>query len=101
MSLGVLVALIQTNLHLRLQHRNIGKVLAIQNKAAEELYAWQKCLDSVVNKNNCGQLDFLKAILTHKIDMLQRSKPIFTPSHGDRKSFEATLSQLKKLVRFW
>lgn len=101
MCFGVLVALIQTNCHLRIQHRNIQKLLAPQNKSDEELSAWEKCLDSIKNDSS-GKLDILKIILIRKIEMLQGEKTTFvtfTDSEENNKSFQSTLRHLKRTVR--
>lgn len=100
MCFGVLVALIQTNLHLRIQHHNIHKLLAPSDSSHDELIAWQKCLDSI--KNNCSdKLDTLKNVLLRKIEMLQGEKATFIAFAGSRaneNSFQTTLRQLKKMV---
>lgn len=98
---GVLVALIQTNCHLRIQHHNIHKLLAPCNNSDEELMAWQQCLDSIKNNYN-DKLDTLKMVLIRKIEMLRSEREVFTAFSGcgdDENSFQSTLSQLKKLVR--
>lgn len=97
---GVLVALIQTNFHLRIQHHNIHKLLAPRNNCDEELIVWQKCLDSIKN-NNSDKLDALKIILLRKIEILQGKKATFATfgrSESNDKSFQSTLRQLKKMV---
>lgn len=97
---GVLVALIQTNLHLRIQHRNIHKILKPKEQSDDELIAWQTCLNSVKNSGNSQKLDTLKATLEHKIEMLQEKQASLRPfSEDSSKSFEMTLRQLKKMVR--
>lgn len=100
---GVLVALIQTNCHLRIQHRNIYKILAPHSQASgEELGMWQKCLNSIKNiGNNNDKLDALKMVVLQKIESLENMTTTFTSfaqSENDGGSFQATLCQLKKTV---
>lgn len=97
--LGVLVALIQTNVHLRIQHRNIHKILAPTGKP-DDLIAWQKCLESI-SSSNSRKMRSLKLILEQKIEMIQEKSASLTPFEGDndRRAFETTLRQLKKMVR--
>lgn len=101
MCFGVLVALIQTNCHLRIQHWSIHKILAPPDKVDDDVKVWQTCLDSI---KSCGdQLDGLKMILMRKIDMIQTSNASVIPfdsTKDSKKSFETTLAQLKNLVRF-
>lgn len=97
---GVLVALIQTNFHLRIQHHNIHKLLAPCNNSDEELMAWQKCLD-LIKSNSSDKLNELKMILTRKVEMLRGKKATFTAFAGTEEnqiSFQTTLRQLKKMV---
>lgn len=95
---GVLVALIQTNLQLRLQHRNIHKILA-PIKKSDELIAWKKCMDSITNCRNSQQFESLRLILKQKIEMLQEKTTSLSPFAVDsNRSFESTLSKLKKMV---
>ncbi|XP_055326163.1 P protein-like [Sitodiplosis mosellana] len=96
---GVLVALIQTNCHLRIQHHNIHELLAPRNDSDEELTAWKQCLDSIKNNHNY-KLDMLKMVLMRKIEILhaeQATFAAFAASGEDGKSFQSTLRQLKKL----
>ena len=98
---GVLVALIQTNCHLRIQHHNIHALLAPRNNSDDELMAWQQCLDSIKNNHN-DNLNTLKMVVIRKIEVLRSEREAFTAFAGsgdDEKSCQSTLSQLKKLVR--
>lgn len=98
---GVLVALIQTNFQLRLQHRNIYKILAPIQKS-DELIAWQKCMESIANCRNSQKCESLHLILKQKIEMLQEKTTCLSPFAADsNRSFESTLSKLKKMVRVY
>lgn len=102
MCLGVLVALIQTNCHLRIQHRDIQNLLAPRKKANDELGIWNTCLDSIENDRNNDKLHELKMIIIHKIQKLQEMEATLTPftqSGDSEKSFQATLRQLRRMVR--
>lgn len=99
--LGVLLALIQTNCHLRIQHKEIEKVLALTSKSETELNEWQNCLNSLKNTMENDKLKALKMILLEKIEAIQaenESKRVFSKSEESKKSFETTLRQLKKLA---
>lgn len=101
--LGVLVALIQTNIHLRIQHRNIHKILAptrLNTDKPDDLIAWQKCLESI-SSSNSREMRSLKLILEQKIEIIREKSASLTPFEGDsdREAFETTLRQLKKMVR--
>lgn len=101
MSFGVLIALIQTNCHLRVQHRDIYKILAADKKDDDDVKVWQKCLDSMKTHVNGDKLDGLKMILLHKIETIEAknaSTAAFGTMEGNEKSFDTTLRQLKKLV---
>lgn len=97
---GVAVALIQTNFQLRIQHRNIHEILKPQRTTSIETEVWQKCLDSVKNRNN-DRLNELTRMLENKIEALRRETEKFIPfdrMDGNSKSFQSTLRQLKRMV---
>lgn len=96
MSVGVLIALIQTNIQLRIQNRDIQKRLR-QNKSSDELIAWKNCLTSIQTSAETTKMEFLKMILVEKIKSLEAS-PINMIS--DKKTFQKTLRILKKTVNF-
>lgn len=100
MCFGVFVAIIQTNCHLRIQHRNIQKILA-SSKSNVELRSWQKCLESIKSCTLDERFDRLKTILERKIEALESIEMSFTPfAQGEDTddSFKMTLRHLKKLV---
>lgn len=98
MSFGVLLALIQTNIHLRIQHRNIHKIL-VPVTTSNDVNMWQTCLDSVKYSVDGVKLDGLKMILLRKIETINTTNATATRSAQREKSFETTLRQLKKMVR--
>lgn len=100
MCFGVLIALIQTNIHLRIQHRNIHKILTPVT-ASHDVNMWQKCLDSVkCSSVDVDKLDGLKLILLRKIESIKTTNAAVMDRPADReKSFETTLRQLKKMVK--
>lgn len=101
MSFGVLIALIQTNCHLRVQHKDIHKILVASKKADEDVKVWQKCLDSMNGQVNGDKLEGLKMILVQKIETIEgknTSTTAFGTGEGHEKSLETTLRQLKKMV---
>lgn len=99
--MGVLLALIQTNVHLRIQHSEIDKILAPTNKSEAELNVWQNCMNSLKNITDNDKMKALKSVLLDKIESIQaenESNAPFSKSAQSEKSFEATLRQLKKLA---
>lgn len=100
--IGVAVALIQTNCHLRIQHRDIHKILAPRSSSDLEIEAWTKCLDAITKSNNSKNLNTLKTILMQKIETLHEERVTFISfdrSEENAKSFKCTLKQLKRMVR--
>lgn len=101
MSFGVSIALIQTNFHLYFQHKNIYKILANGASSVDEVIMWQKCLDSVKCSVDIDKLDDLQMILMRKIETIQNESINECGEEANTKqSFETTLRQLKKMVRF-
>lgn len=103
--IGVLLAIIQTNFHLRIQHNEIDKILAPTNKSDAELKMWRNCLNSLKNTMENDKLKTLKMILLEKIETIQTVNESNAPSLSEhsqsehsKKSFETTLRQLKKLA---
>lgn len=98
---GVLLALIQTNFQLRLQHNDIEKILAPHKKSNVELQMWQNCMNSLKNTVNNDKIKALENILMGKIKTIQTMNDsigsCLQAEHAE-KSFEATLRQLKKMA---
>ncbi|XP_031624737.1 P protein-like isoform X2 [Contarinia nasturtii] len=95
---GVVIALIQTNFQLRMQHRSIHEILKPQHTSSLEMEAWQKCLDSIKNNN---KLNALIRILENKIATLRRETENITSfdqmSTNSNSKFQSTLRQLKRM----
>lgn len=93
MSIGVIIALIQTNIYLRFFHRNIEQLLKKCPNNNDELKMWQKCLETVKQRND---IDNLKSILLQKINVLNEKH--LNDSIDDVKPFHMRLAHLKKMV---
>lgn len=92
MSIGVVLALIQTNLHLRIQHKNIDEILKIRSVSETELNCWRKCLQSV---NGNVTLPSLNHILIAQIEMFEQQEKTTYDNHGP---FQLKLKYLRKQV---
>lgn len=93
MSIGVVLALIQTNLHLRIQHKDIDQILKKRFVSETELNCWRKCLISI--KRNVT-LQNLNQILKAQIEMFeQQEKTTYDNDHGP---FQLKLKYLRKRV---
>lgn len=93
MSVGVLMALIQSNIHLRLYNRNILDSLK-DTKSLKDLTEWKNCLNSVrANAMLCKTI-YLERILLERIEALE----VKQTSINDGQSFQMTLRTLKKTV---
>lgn len=95
MSIGVLIALIQTNIHLRIQNRNILQLLK-NTKQSKDLIEWKNCLNLVRMNDRGEEMMRLEHILSEKIEALESQKICI----NDQKSFQMTLRTLKRMVRF-
>lgn len=98
---GVLLAIIQTNFQLRIQHNKIEKLLTPSNGPNAELKIWQNCFKSLGNTIKNDKWKALRMILLDKIDRIQAmndSNEAFSQAKHPEKSFEITLRQLKKLA---
>lgn len=96
MCIGVVIALIQTNIHLRIQCRNIRKLMNVNPNENDELEVWRKCYQNIdTSKSNA--LNGLKIIMKQKIDSLEHDNSI-KMNANDVKSFQSTLEYLKKMV---
>lgn len=91
MSVGVLLALIQSNIHLRLQNHNILDLLK-DTKTSKDLVEWKNCLNSV--RAGVHKMRHLERILVEKIEALNGQQI----SINDKHSFQMTLRTLKKMV---
>lgn len=110
MSIGVVMALIQTNIHLRIQCRNLHNLVKIPNKDGDELEVWQKNFDDLesLNKNNdndtnLGELKNLKLIFAKKVGALKKvteadAKKGLIHRKFDKKVFSESFEQLKNMV---
>lgn len=99
--MGVLLAIIQTNFHLRIQHNDVVNILAPTNKSEAELNEWQNCMNSLKNTMENEKMKALKLILLEKIELIQAENESNAPLSKSRhrgKSFDTTLRQLKKLA---
>lgn len=93
MGVGVLIALIQSNIHLRLYNRNILGSLK-DTKSLKELTEWKNCLNSARANAMLSKTVYLEGILLKRIEALE----IEQISISDGKSFRMTLRTLKKTV---
>lgn len=99
--MGVLLAIIQTIIHLRIQHNEIDKILVPTKKSEAELNKWQNCMNSLKNTMENDKMKALKSVLLEKIQSIQadnESNVPFLKSANGEKSFKTTLKQLKKLA---
>lgn len=102
--MGVLLALIQTNVHLRIQHNDIDKILLPTTKSESKLNVWQNCMNSLKNATENDKTKALELILLEKIESIQAENESNAPlskSMHSAKSFETTLRQLKKLASYF
>lgn len=93
MSVGVLLALIQSNIHLCLYNRNILDALK-DTKLSMDLIEWKNCLISVRANATLCKSD-LERILLEQIEALEMKQI----SINDGQSFQMTLRTLKKMVK--
>lgn len=96
MCIGVVIALVQTNIHLRIQCRNIDKLLMLPTNSNDELEIWQKSYQIIEHITDEG-VNGMKQILLRKISSLQ-SDNLVGRSANDIKTFRSTLEYLKKTV---
>lgn len=96
MSIGVLLALIQANIHLRIQCRNIEQKVRNNSSIQCALKEWQKALQMVksYDKTMNAGIILLENILITKIDSLKRAEI----KNETTDMFDSTLKHLKKLV---
>lgn len=103
MSVGVILALIQTNIHLRIQCRNIHKMVNTDVSKEDELAIWQKCLKDIESTDDGEEMKNLKIILAKKIESMEivrakdRRKGLINRQF-DKKIFSLSLEQLKNSV---
>lgn len=101
MGVGVLLALIQTNIHLRIQCRNIDKMVKIPANKSYELVIWQKCFDDIEMNDKSDDTKNLKLILAKKIESLKslnNEEDAFVYKKYNEKTFNSSLEHLKNLV---
>lgn len=101
MGVGVILALIQTNIHLRIQCRNIDKMVKIPANKSCELVIWQKCFDNIEMSDKSDDTKNLKLILAKKIESLKSlndERQDFIYKNYNEKIFNSTLKHLKNLV---
>lgn len=102
MSVGVILALIQTNIHLRIQCRNIDKTVKLPETKGCVLKIWQTCLNNIQLNDTNEDIRNIKIILSKKIESLKMStneKQEFVQRNYDKKTFTLSLALLKKSVR--
>lgn len=100
------MALIQTNIHLRIQCRNLHQMVKIDSDDDKELELWQKSyddLESLKRSNNCD-IKNLKMIFAKKIDALEKvakadKKNGLIHRKFDKKVFPESFKQLRNAVR--
>lgn len=109
MTVGVVMTLIQTNIHLRIQCRNLHQMVKIHSDESDELEMWQKNFHDLesLNENdandNLTEVKNLKLILAKKIDALKKraeadAKKGLIDRKFDKKVFPESFEQLKNLV---
>lgn len=104
MSGGVLIALVATNIYLRMQSKNIKKELRIESpsETTNDLKMWRNCANQLTTNNDPinDDVEKLQQILCEKIASLERVEEKL--SFGEEISpemFAVSLAELKKLVR--
>lgn len=97
MSIGVLLALVQANIHLRIQCRDIEQKLRSNFSQRSVANEWQDALRTLRSCRNTTSADFerMENILIAKIEVLQRTDT----NNGTVDVFQSTLRQLKRSVR--
>lgn len=97
MSIGVVLALVQTNIHLRIQCRNIHKLLGRKVDSNSEMHIWRKCLNDIEASGKCDELQDVRSLLMERIKSFDLDKP----KTADRINFKIipiSLEHLKKTV---
>lgn len=106
MSIGVILALIQTNIHLRIQCHNVPEMVKLTMKKDNEVEIWQKCFDDVKLIDNNNGVNDLKLILAKKIELMKmtaekdKKKGLIHHKFGS-KMFPASLDELRASVNFY
>lgn len=96
MSIGVVLALVQTNIHLRIQCRNIHKLLGRQNRPNE---IWQKCLKDIESCCKSDELDTIRTFLQKKADLTSTNTNTWADERRVQfKMIPITLDRLKDIV---
>lgn len=100
MSVGVVIALVATNIYLRIHCRNINELLRIKSADnTDALNIWRDCLNQTAfMDDDAGQL---KTILCKKIASLEqdrRTKLTFDEGISP-ETYAKSLAELKKMVR--
>lgn len=101
MSIGVILTLIQTNIHLRIQCRNIHKTVKIPTNKDGELMIWQKCFEDIELNRKNDDLKNLKIILAKKIESFRSANTDgrnMVHKNYDEKIYPSSLEHLKSLV---
>lgn len=94
MSIGVILALIQTNIHLRIQCRNIHKLVT---SGQDEWNIWEKCLNDIESNNYAEKLNNLKAVIAKRIEAFENQK-LHRNGLAGRRLFPTSIEQLKRMV---
>lgn len=101
MSIGVILALIQTNIHLRIQCRNIDKMVSFPETKDIELNDWHELIENGQKSETNEDIANIK-FLAKKVESLHDlpdQKQKFVYSIYDKVSFPLSLELLKKSVR--
>lgn len=94
MSIGVVLALIQTNIHLRIQCRDIHKHVT---SGHDEWNIWQRCLHDIESNNRADKLTNLKTLISKRIETFEDQSS--RKGLAGRRLFPTSVEQLKRMVR--
>lgn len=95
MSIGVILALIQTNIHLRIQCRDIHMLV---NSGQDEWNIWRKCLHEIETNNHADRLNNLKTAVSKRIESFENQKYHSRSGLAGRRLFPTSVEQLKRMV---
>lgn len=93
MSIGVVLALIQTNIHLRIQCRDIHKHVT---SGHDEWNIWQRCLHDIESNNRADKLTNLKTLISKRIETFEDQSS--RKGLAGRRLFPTSVEQLKRMV---
>lgn len=105
MSVGVILTLIQTNIHVRLQCRNIPQMVKCNSNVDSEIEIWKTCLKNIgeFESDKSEEMNNLQMILKRKIAILKEidektKKKGLIHRNYDSKTFLASFEQLRNSV---